>query len=205
MKPRERLCQMRKTNCPVTRVKLARDHIPGTKFDDDIQWACVALRDTDAARRAGKGKPQSHFSPLESFGEIMARAIADYDAPFFRDLADALDVWRKYQPQPDKLREAIIIFYEKLPPTKASIARMNREEKLRVPYTKWKPTAKVIPSMRSIIQHLRAKKIIPATMKESAGLADIRRNVRRICKELGLALHGESGRPQIGTRTQAKG
>jgi hypothetical protein len=50
--------------------------------------------------------------------------------------------------------------------------------------------------MRNIIQNLKDQNLIPESMKESAGLADVRRHVRRICKELGIVVQGKSGRPK---------
>jgi hypothetical protein len=106
---------------------------------------------------------------MAAFGEDFAIAFKNGNSDFFREWADAVDAWHSHKPFEDKLRVAIIRFC--IPPK----GRFQ---------------------MRDIIQHLREKKIIPATIKESAGLADIRRNVRRICNELGIAIKGESGRPK---------
>ncbi|MEI8290665.1 MAG: hypothetical protein WCH99_14445 [Verrucomicrobiota bacterium] len=106
---------------------------------------------------------------MAAMGLDFAQAFKKGNSKFFREWADAVDAWNNHKPQADKLRLAIITFC--IPPTG-------------------------IFKMRDIISHLRAERLIPESMKESVGLADVRRNVRRICKELGIRIKGERGRPK---------
>ena len=178
MKTRERLNRIKKSKSWTERIALARDHLPGTKFDAFI----INLLDTLQSCELHPAQKRKYFSPktgvdlaamntdtLAAFGEDLARAIQRGNSKLFREWADAVDTWHNHKPQADKLRTAIIYFC--VPP----------KEKFK---------------MRDIIQHLREQNLVPKTSKESVGLDDLRRTIRRICKDFGIALGGKSGRPK---------
>ena len=174
MKTRERLNRLKTSGSFEQSIILTEDYFPGTKFDSHIylmQQCLNALERQRIAKSCFKKQIDVEYytKKLTGYGVAFAEAVRDGDSQFFRDWADCVDSWRDHKAQRDGLRSALIEFcWQK-----------------ELTYT-----------MRDIMQHLRKKELIPAAIKESAGLADIRRNVRRICRELGIELHGESGRPR---------
>jgi len=170
MKTRERLERIKKSKSWTERMKLARDHLPGTRLDAIFEQIMDTLRSMEESGYRPKGREDHYIlqtgridiaamnhDHMAAFGENFAIASKNGNSDLFREWADAVDAWHSHRPFEDKLRAAIIRFC--------------------IP-----PNGKF--QMRDIIQHLRDKKIIPAVIKESAGLADIRRNVRRICNYL---------------------
>jgi hypothetical protein len=132
----------------------------------DLDMKIVAVCQEYEAR---KNNPEPWGDTILDLGFEMAKAVRFGNSALFRQWANAIDAHKNHEPFPDKLRAAISNFCV---PSNRSYA------------------------MRGIIQHLRELNLISKTSKESVGLADIRRNVRRICRENGITIKGKSGRPK---------
>jgi hypothetical protein len=174
MKTRERLNRLKTSGSFEQSIMLSEDYFPGTKFDSHIYLMrqCLNALEKQRVEKSCFKKQidvEYYTKKLTNYGVAFAKAVRDGNSQFFRDWADCVDRWRDHEPQRDALRSALIEFCWQKERT----------------YT-----------MRDIIQHLRGKDFIPKTIKESAGLDAIRRNVRRICGELGITVKGKSGRPK---------
>jgi hypothetical protein len=108
---------------------------------------------------------------LGQVGVSMADAIAKGESGFLREMADALDLWTKHVPQPDKLRSAVIL-------------TLNPH-----------PLGKTV-TMRHILSVL-PKLDCPFPNDEYARKI-MERRVRTLAKELGLsgAIKGKPGAPK---------
>lgn len=114
---------------------------------------------------------------ITDLGEELALAVHLGDPTLFRAWADAIEANKNHKPFPDKLRAALTSFC--VPPNRTFI-------------------------MRDIVQHLQGLKLISKNLK-GADLVNAKRNLYRVCGELGITVEGESGRPkQIATRTRMK-
>lgn len=161
MKTRERLNRIRQSKSWVERQALAEDLLPGTRFD----WV-IPLIIGDLAKTRKCPSPDSD-EKMRALGEDMATNIAKGNSQFFRELADALDIFFRHKTHPDKIRLEIISFCA--PPNEVFPVRKKF-------------------SVRKIVAHLRSRGI------EVTG--DTPRIVRRICAELNLRTDGKSGAPK---------
>ena len=162
MKTRERLKQMRASSDWLERLELAEDKM----VDKDRHLHLLR-------RYALRALAQNRDGALRNFGKIMAEAVKRGDSGYFRRWAALIDAWSKHEPQPDKLREAIIGFC--------------------VPQDE-------IFTMRELMAHLEQCNLVTKRGRGKASGVDERRNeeraIRRICKELGFRIKGKPGAPR---------
>jgi hypothetical protein len=123
VKTRERIKRLRNFGSIQELQLLAKDELPGTKFDFERLRLIAELEKVKAVRkRDPKQDPRlflfsfgARFMPevyaklyLQVFGEDMVQAIADGNSDLFREWAQAIDAWRDHRPLEDKLRSAVI-------------------------------------------------------------------------------------------------
>ena len=176
MKAHERLRRMRETKSFSVRHQLARDALPGTKFD----WL---FADLIGALRHAKAESKAHYytdkgfdlegmarDTIFAFGLKLVQAIKAKDSQAFFDLGDAVKELRLYKPNPDRVRLALIELY--IPPSKTH-------------------------TLREIIQHLTSRQLVKTEDAKNAGSRKIlERIIRQKCAELGYEIKGEPGRPK---------
>lgn len=197
MKTRQRINELRRAGTWTTRLKIAGDHYPGTSFDAMIEYMAWHLAELRQLRKEGKAKelprPSEdyigkkfdfagyHGDTLQQFGESVVDAIVRRDAELFHELGDAISAWKRHKAKPDKLRLAILDFWlkrEDLPKTKT-------EE-----YPPQKPSI----TMRDLTAHLVKIGLAEKALRPDEHV-DLKRSIRRICKELEIKLGGKAGRP----------
>jgi len=182
MKTKEKLSRLRQSKSWTERMLLARDRLPGTPFDTEIQCLVECLKQIEEMRDRGTAQPcfretyvhdkgldleglNSHS--LQSFGEQMTRAMIEGDSGLFREWAKAIDTWHAHKPHPDKLRAAVIRYC--IPPNETF-------------------------SMRSIIAHLCELGLAEKGLK-SREYDGLRTQVQRVAKDAKIRIKGQAGRP----------
>jgi hypothetical protein len=113
---------------------------------------------------------------LLSFGMQMAKAVRDGNSTLLRNWADAIDEWHKHKCNPDPLRAEIIAY--------TAFHGSNAELE--------KPLSKRTFQVKDIVAHLKSKH-----MDKGVHTARI---VYRICKELGIRIHGTPGHPKTSAK-----
>ena len=177
MKTRERLARIKKSKSWTERLALAKDRLPGTRFDIELPFLIGALqahRNYSPAKRDLVKLPDGlpglgalALITLSDFGVELATAVADGNSELFREWADAIDTWKSHKPFEDKLRAAIIRFC--VPP-------------------------QGVFSVRSIENHLvKVRLAAPALRYDEHD--DLRRTIRKICAEANIRTDHKAGRP----------
>ena len=176
MKPHERLARIRASKSWSERLALARDRVPGTRFDWLIPHLLGALRSLEEHSKP-RGKymlPSGQIDlakmakdDLAAFGQDLVSAIQTGNSKLFRDWSDAVEAWHGHKPMEDKHRAAIIRFCV---PPKGEF------------------------TMRAIVAHLVEIGLVRRALK-SGEHDDLRRTIRRIASELGIKISGLSRRP----------
>lgn len=172
MKAHERLRRMRETKSFSVRHQLARDALPGTKFDAlfaDLIGALPYAKAENKERYTDKGFDIEGMArdTIFAFGLHLVKAIKAKDPQLFFALGDAVTGLRHYKPNPDRVRLALIEFY--VPPNKAR-------------------------SLREVIQYLTSENAVKSEDAESRKILE--RVIRQKCDELGFKIKGEPGRPK---------
>ncbi len=170
MKTRERLERIKEGKSWTERIELARDHLPGTRFDALIKNLLDTVRSCELhppqerkyfSAKTGVDLASLNADTFAAFGEDMARAIQSGNSKLFREWADAIDAWQNHKPFEDKLRAAVIMICV---PPKAVFKRRWINDQL-----------------------------------EKRGFKDIenqQRQLSRILKELKIKTEGKTGRPR---------
>jgi hypothetical protein len=167
MKAQARLAAMRKTRSWLQKLNLAADAIPGTNYDDLIEEI------TDALRWCGGRIPAAPPAPK---GVMDIRASGQHlllQYGYF--FADAINRGKSQLLR--DLADCIDAYH----------AHEPQPDLLRQCVIAFCVPQNAPFKMRDILAHLRAQKV-------NAG-KDPRAAVRRMCKELGLAIKGTAGRP----------
>lgn len=208
MKARERIERIRKSKSRYEQIALARDILPGTRFDGLLArlYEAVAYLNSNPIPKRHYLKEDGTYDvvgmtadQIRAFGHDFATAAVEGNSTLFREIADAIDQWhahkkardarrvgegknrmavviqkqntaevvrhsKHYGPDPDKLREALLLFC--LPPSKSF-------------------------AMRDVIAHLRTLNLVPNDADPSTV-----RHIRRLCRELNIKISGSPGRPK---------
>lgn len=134
MKTRERLKKLKGAKSWKEKMRLASDDFPGTDFDGLFRdmaeawththrndpaklqkarcpmaksWSKIDNRKLDAETiREGDNWARAFY---EGIGGCLADACVRGESEFLRELADALDVWKRHTPNPDKLRQLVYV------------------------------------------------------------------------------------------------
>jgi hypothetical protein len=179
---------MRKTKSWVQRRLLAKDSLPGTRFDGLMEFLIQALA---YAKEESKdyftaGQIDIHAMAKDTiygFGLSLVKAMKERNSQLFYDWGNAVENLRLHRPCPDKLRQAIIEFC--IPPTKPV-------------------------SVRSVLAHLKTMgyEVQKPGSSEHGGKAESTKNlfvdartVRRICAEFSIPTDHKAGAPRKADRT----
>jgi hypothetical protein len=163
------------------RLALARGRLTGHRLEHWLEHAISAWRIFNSDIPNGSLSVRDLTKDmLLGFGADLARAAADGNSKLFRDFADAVDLRKSHVPFEDKLRAEIIRYC--VPPTGSF-------------------------TLREILAHLTARAVIrlgkpgPALTDE---IANHKRHIRRVCRDLGIRVVGTPGRPKTRTKRPLK-
>jgi hypothetical protein len=176
MKTRQRLKRIKDSKSWMERRQLARDEVPGTRFD----WLIPNLIGSLGYLERNPGGKKKYYNDgsvdiaglaadsIKAFGHDLTRAIKSGNSNLFRQWADAVDAWHAHRPQPDKFELAIQLFC--VPPDKGF-------------------------SIREIIMHLQSQKLVPLRLDRDT-YQSLAINIRRVCERNKIKIKGSSGRPK---------
>jgi hypothetical protein len=188
--------QLREAKTWQERVKLAENKTPHTKFDDLFALVKDARFFVTVAKSPGDRRIR-----LEAIGEWLANVIEAGDSRQLCDMAKALNIWKRHEPEPDQLLIVLFELAGMFPRgwkrTWATIdQRTGRVIRRGLPATKHDNIA-----MRDIEMNLRRRN--PA-MRDDAWkkvwLAQ-RKRAQRYAKTFSIKLDPRSGRPPKKTAT----
>ena len=102
----------------------ASDRLLGTKFDRIF----MAVQQAKALE-AGKQHPDVAEKIYAFLGEQFAEIIQRGDSQSLHDLGDALNKWKKHEPQPDQLRKSLLLEGGSKKETSVRAVRANLERR----------------------------------------------------------------------------
>jgi len=201
MKNKEKHKRLSKAKTTIEQLALAKDAMPGGRFDEVMADAILALQVLKDPKANIQCQHERAFDwktfyekRLFNFGRWMAEAMERGDSNLFRDLAETIDTWREHEPSPDKRLAAFFeaVRLHESPPELTPTQAQNYK------------AGKVSPlTVLEIITHMQAKSVVPQNLDLDA-YNNLAHTVRAWGKTYRVKICGCSGRPNNRDATELK-